>query len=737
MTLRLRLFQDALPAELETLRLSLVEGLSEPFTATVDFATKDPDLDLEGLLWERAAIAVLEDASPDVEPTYVHGVIEAAELIECAADSIYRLTLRPQIHGLRYRVRSRIFQDMDVPAIASQIFEEAGIASGETVWETQVYPPRVYCTQWKESELAFVSRLLEEEGIYYWIEHLSDQHVVHFCDSSDQRVRAAPDILLPVRRGAPDDPRLEVAYDVTLSTRVSHDAFVSRDWNFETPDTPPQGTFRDEEGAAREYYEFPGRFADEPNGARLARNRLDAFLTHRYRLRGSTSCRRLRPNVLFQLDGYPDAVSTEYLAVRLEHVCEVAQGGGGEGRWETRFDAMPSHMVYRPERRTPRPRATGKTSAVVTGPAGQEIHPDRFGRVKVKFYWDREGAMDETSSCWVRTQQMQTSTTMVLPRIGWEVDVGFEHGDPDRPVLLHKVYNDETMPPYGLPGALCQSALQSSTTPGGGGTNEIRMTDTAGEMELFIHAQKDMNTMVGNDLTEEITANSTSQVGADSTTNVTGSESMSVGGNQSLSVAGLTVRTTAGSCSVTVGGTDDVGVKSIHSVTVAGSRTDDVGGLMNVLANQATETFNASHTRTVGGAQVLIAAKAIADAVGGNKTENVAGAKVELISGSKSENIGAAKALTAGLVTMKAGADISYSSDGAMAITSGGPMAIKCGADFAISGSTVTITVGNATLDGAGAKAKVSAGSIELEAGKVDAAGSKTTLKGGSVKYVK
>ena len=293
----------------------------------------------------------------------------------------------------------------------------------------------------------------------------------------------------------------------------------------------------------------------------------------------------------------------------------------------------------------------GKESAVVTGPPGEEIHVDEFGRVKVKFYWDREGKMDDTSSCWLRVQQQNTAGSQILPRVGWEVEVGFHYGDPDRPVVLQKLYNAESMPPYALPDNLMQSSLQSSTTPGGGGTNEIRMNGANGGMEFFVHSQKDLSVTVGHNLTEKIPAvDETVQVTADCSVSIGATEDLSVGANQSASITGERVEDIAGSLTVDVGAVDQWGVSAMHAITVKGARSEDIGGLKNVLAQKVVETFNGDLTTQVGAALSINSVGPITEAVAGNKMETIAGAKLEIVRKAKAENIGVGKVLTAGVV---------------------------------------------------------------------------------------
>ena len=169
-----------------------------------------------------------------------------------------------------------------------------------------------------------------------------------------------------------------------------------------------------------------------------------------------------------------------------------------------------------PEPTVARPRTHGPQTAIVVGPPGEEIHTDEHGRIKVHFHWDRVSPFDDTASCWLRVQQQNTASSQILPRVGWEVEVGFLYGDPDRPLVLQKLYNAETMPPYALPDNLMQSSLQSSSTPGGGGTNEIRLNDGNGGMEFFVHAQKDLWVAAGHNLTEQIAVDESVQVASDS-----------------------------------------------------------------------------------------------------------------------------------------------------------------------------------------------------------------------------
>lgn len=735
MRLKAVISHSQLPAETRVSRLSVEEGLSRLFVAEVDFVCEDSELELVKMPGTDAAVLVAAD---DGSLRAFHGFVEQAEYLERRGDLFaYRLTLMPRLRGLEHRVRSRIFQDKSVVKVIQDVLKGAGVPDEEVSWSVVEGSEREYCTQWQESELAFVLRLLEDEGIFFWFEHSESGHVLHLADSPavHEPIEGAPG--LSFSNWDEQEALRDVVTHVTYSARMVPDAVMVRDWNWRTPQQPQEAKLGAKGAGALELYDFPAGFSSGGAGKRKAEDRLTAARGRQRVLRGTTPSLRLSPGRRFVLfDAQPDPINREYLLLGVRHLFEDPTAGtvaDEAGRYRAEFEAVPSDVEFRPPRVTPRPRVLGKESAVVTGPAGEEIHVDEFGRVKVKFYWDREGKMDDTSSCWLRVQQQNTASSQILPRIGWEVEVGFHYGDPDRPVVLQKLYNTESMPPYALPDNLMQSSLQSSTTPGGGGTNELRMNDGNGGMEFFVHSQKDMAVTVGHNLTEQIAVDETMQVKADCTVSIGATETLSVGANQSASITGVRVEDIAGSLTVDVGAVDKWGVSAMHAITVKGARSEDIGGLKNVLAQKVTETFNGSLTTQVGGVLAISSVGPVTEAVAGNKMETIAGAKLEIIRKAKAENIGVGKVLTAGAVKIKTGADVTFAAEAAMAITTGGPMAIQCGGDFNISGSSVTINVGKATLD-AGAKIDATPGSMKLKGDKVGGDGAQLKIKG-TIKY--
>jgi type VI secretion system secreted protein VgrG len=726
-----RLDHKDLPADVVVLGLRAREGLSVLFDVSVDFVTETADLDLKAMLWSTACATIARAAPPASERSF-HGVIEEARYL--GFDDTwhrYRLRLRPTLHGLAYRVRTRIFQDLDVVEIVTKVLQDAGADKDARFGVETTYPKREHCCQWKESELAFVLRLLEEEGIFYWFEHTETEHTLIFADHPSAHTPIAGDTILPLRsREARDE---ESIWNAVLAIRNGHDSVKSRDWYFEQPEEPyTNGAGGD---GARTRYEYPGRYKMGAEGARRAHVRHEEALHDARELGAEHDSLRVAPGKKLELaDVSPDALAGEYLVLGVEHTFAVSDRYDGgvsvHGDYRGTLRAIPSSVPFRAPRVTPKPIASGLESAVVTGPAGEEIHVDPYGRIKVHFYWDREGKVDDTASCWVRFQQMNTSGAMILPRLGWEVHVAFIDGDPDRPVALHKAYNAETLPPYALPANKTQSALQSSTSPGGGSTNEIRLQDGNGGMEWFLHASKDLDVVVAHDEKETIGVDATEVVSATFTATVGGNETGTVKGNQSVTVKVSSAAQTVGNKTVHVGGNDDWGIKKNFTWNTGSDRTETIDGLMNVLANKVDEVFNVDHDRTVGKVQALVSVTSIAETVGGSKTEKVKAAKAIVTPKEYAESMKGSKTLKSGAVKLKTGGDMTLMAKGAIALTSAGGITIKCDENAMITGRQVRVTAGKATLSGGGGKFKMSS-SLTIDAKKFGGAGGpKLHIKG-------
>ncbi|MCB9596653.1 MAG: type VI secretion system tip protein VgrG [Sandaracinaceae bacterium] len=735
-----RVFLESLGAYASAARIHARGALSAPFDVEALFYLDDGELDLDSLLWTNAVAFITNEERGSAQ--LFHGVIEEADYLrQTHVGHLYRVRLRPRVHELAYRVRTRIFQNLTAVEIVQQVLRDAGVPDDAVQWDlANQYDPREYCTQWNESELAFVSRLLEDEGIFYWFDHAEDGHVMRMADTADAHEAIEGNPVLPM--AARLDPMTEQVTDVTWTARVTSDVHTTRDWNWGTPAQPMQSMRESDGSVALERYEYPGHFVTQAEGDARASDRVAAQLVDRYCVTGRASAWALVAGRYFALvNARPDYLVGEYVLTSVEHRFEHGRPANGspatEAQYVSSFTAMPRDLAYKPPRSTPRPKVYGVESAVVTGPPGEEIHVDAFGRIKVRFYWDREHPVDDTASCWIRVQQLNNAGTMILPRVGWEMGIVFLDGDPDRPVAIHKTYNREEMPPYELPANKTQGSLRSSSSPGGGGTNEIRMQDGNGGMELFMHAQKDYSERVGNDRVEQVTCDVTEQTGTELETSVKGAEDVSVGADQSVTVAGGQNDDTGGSVTLSIGAKDDIGVTGNHTRANDGSRSDTIGAAQLVLANRIAHTANGNWDRTVTAVQLLLAVEDITDATGGTKTELIAGAKIEKIGGAKSENMGAAKALTAGAIKESTSGDIAIAG-AALSIAAGGPIQIGAGGAFSFAGKNVTWTSpASATLKAGGCELKLSGGTLNVAGKKLSVSGTAQVTLKGTVKWKK
>jgi type VI secretion system secreted protein VgrG len=511
---------------------------------------------------------------------------------------------------------------------------------------------------------------------------------------------------------------------------------VTRDWNWERPANPIEAEQKLDGSQGRVWYEYPGGFSDAADGGRRAKDRLEAVDRTRL-LEGSSSCRRLRAGHRFECSGaFPSFFDMEWLLVRVDHSYDATPGAGEhEGAYTARFSAIPAECAFRPPRRTPKPRVRGKELAVITGPGGEDIHVDKMGRVKIHFLWDREGPLDDKSSTWVRVQQLNTSGSMILPRVGWEVDVGFLDGDPDRPVVLQKLYNRDNLPPHGLPDAKTKTSLQSHTAQGGEGVNALHFEDGSGGMECALVASKDLNIVVGHDATEKIGTDASHEVGLNLHTNVGGNEEISIGAGQKTSIGGACTLETVGDKSVSVGGMDQLKVTGNTKLTCDGSQTESVAALSNVLASTIIETVNGSSKRKIGAAFSLNAVKAIVEIVGGSKTETTGGARVEILRGAHSESVSGSKILTTAAVMEKTGGDVSLSAKSNLAITVGGPMAVHADGAFTFSGDIVAIVAGSAEFKVGEDTALTAKSKLEVTGTKMGAGGKALLKLQGTIDY--
>ena len=732
MRLRAGVQHKEIAPEARVERLTVHEALSQLFDARVEIAHPDLDLDVAALLDTTCLVSLEDEASGEV--LRFHGVVEEAAALEPHRDDRrYQLRLRPRIAALAYRVRSRLFQKKSALDVVKDVLKGAGIPAEALSYRLErTYPKRDLCVQYRESELDLVLRLLEDEGIFFWFEHGEDGHVMVLADSPSAHQPIPGDKVLPHTRW--QHGQRESVSDLVFSSDIGPDVYQARDWNWRRPSHVIEVEQEREGARGRAWYEYPGGFDAAADGGRRAKDRVQAVDRTRV-LRGRSNCLRLAPGRTFEVEGAtPSYLSRDWLAIEVDHDFDAGVGSEERGVYTARFRALAADAPFRPERLTRSPLVTGKDLAMVTGPAGEDIHVDDMGEVKVHFVWDREGATDDRSSSWFRVQQLNTSGSMILPRVGWEMSVGYLDGDPDRPVVLQRLYNRDAMPPHGLPDAKTKSSLQSHTTGGGEGVNALAMEDGSGGMELGLTASRDLNVVVGHDHTEEVGTDASHEVGKDLQVLVGSTEEVTISAGQSTSVGGDAALETVGSKTVSIGGMDSLGVKKLHTTTCDGSRSESIGSLANLLASHVVETVNGSSTRNIGAALSLNAVKGLVEVVGGSKTESTGAARIELLRGAHGETIGGNKVLNSAAIVEKAGEDVSLAAKGNLTITVGGVVAEKVGGDFMVSAPVVTLVAATASLKGGGSEIKLS-GPITVKGSKTSVDGEAMVTLNGTIDY--
>ncbi|MGI9419078.1 MAG: type VI secretion system Vgr family protein [Geminicoccaceae bacterium] len=579
------------------------EAISDVFDFELELLSEDDGIALEDMLGKPINLTMqLENQSE----RYFHGY--AAEFVYGGTDGSYAryfARVRPWLWFLSNTTDCRIFQNMSVPDIVKQIFSKYPNASYEFK-VNQSYSPRVYCVQYDESDLDFVRRLLEEEGIFFFFEHQDGEHKLLLGD--DETVYLQRDDYHEVPFFPRDDQarrERDHLYDWQGMLSVRPGSFVQNSFDFEKPKSDlltRRSAPLPHDQAEGEVYCYPACYEETDQGTKRARIRLEEYQASHKRMRGAGTVAGLGHGQKFKLTDYPRSdQNDEYLVIAIDHeiwadAYRASASSGDEDPYLCAVDVQPASIPYRSPMVTPRPVVTGPQTAIVTGPSGEEIWTDKYGRVKVQFPWDREGKKDENSSRWIRVSQAWAGTGfggIHIPRIGQEVIIEFWAGNPDWPMVTGRVYDAANMPPYGLPGSATQSGIKSDSTKGGGGSNELRFEDKKGEEQVWIHAQKNEDIKVENDKTEN--------VGHDETIGIAHDRTEEVGNNETLTVVVDRTRN--------VGKNEQVTVGSNQTVNVGQNRTDMVG---------------ANETRTV----AMILAQNVGlhrnVAVGGNQTEEVA-----------------------------------------------------------------------------------------------------------------
>lgn len=490
---RFRLFIAGSESDLQVLAFTGREALNQPFAFELDLIGDNAQADLNSLLHQLAFQEISRDGAGFHGQIYSLGCSETGERL-----TRYTLSLRPRLAYLAHRINQRIFQHMSVPQIVAQVLEDHGILQGAYAFRLLgPYPEREYCVQYGESDLQFIHRLCEEEGIHYHFQHSASAHVLVFGDDQST-FRALPPLDFHFDSGLCPDAPFANRFGVRLATRTTHVA--RRDYDCTHPAHALESKAATHAQPRLEDYDYPGRFAERNRGERLAARALERHRSDCRMAEGQSDQPQLVSGHTFVLRRHSvQAWNTSWLLTEVRHegkqpqVLKAYAGAQSTDQpqgYRNSFLAIERDTPFRPPLDHPKPKVLGSQSAVVTGPPGEEIYCDDLGRIKVRFFWDRDDTHAEHSSCWIRVAASwagQQMGAISLPRVGMEVLVSFLDGDPDRPVVSGCLYNGTHLPAYKLPDHKTLSTLKSQEYKGSR-SNELRIDDTTGQISVALRS---------------------------------------------------------------------------------------------------------------------------------------------------------------------------------------------------------------------------------------------------------
>ncbi|WP_317119769.1 type VI secretion system Vgr family protein [Cronobacter malonaticus] len=610
-------------------KLSGREALSEPFMFTLTLLGTDARADRSALLGQPVTVTIPTQAL--MTPRYLNGKVTrvAVSAVELSGTryAAYELTVEPDLWPMQRDRNLRIFQGQTVPQIVKTLLGESRVNMEERlsgsyrVWE--------YCVQYQESSLDFISRLLELEGIAYHFRHEQDRHTLVLTDAPGQYEPFPGYETIPYHvtpsGGSTDEEGIS---QWALEDSVTPGIYSLDDYDFRKPNAwlfqARQNPLSPQPGSI-DVYDWPGRFVEHGHGEFYARIRQERWQVEHRQTQGTATALGIAPGHTFVLRNAPFfGDNGEYLTTVAHYRFEenrYASGPDSNTLHEIRFEVIPADVPYRPSQKTPWPRTYGPQTAKVVGPQGESIWTDKYGRVKVKFHWDRLGKGDDTSSGWVRVSSAwagQGFGGVQIPRVGDEVVVDFINGDPDRPLITGRVYNEASMPPWALPAAATQMGFLSRSKDGSpDNASALRFEDKAGEEQVWLHAEKNMDTEIENDETHSVGSNRTKTIGANETTTVKKNRTETVVENETITVHQNRTETVDGN----------------ETITIHSNRTETVDQNEDVRIGQ-------NQSVTVNGAQTLRVDK--------TKTETIALASMLNVGLAQNTNIGAAYVLNVG-----------------------------------------------------------------------------------------
>src|SRR5688572_4546789 len=633
----------------------------------------------------------------------------------------YAMEVKPKLWMLTQSQQSRIFQNKDVKQILEIVLQGYDFQ----IQTQRTYQPKNYCVQYRESDFDFASRIMEEEGIFYYFTHTADKHEMIIADNSQSHVPCPSKSSIDFVAENTGESVTPVVHRWSLDYQLQTAKIEFRDYHFQLPDKKleaPRPSVNSNGNQGTELYDWPGGYAKRFDGidkgggeqaanlqkvfqdsVQIAESAVDALDVRYKTYRGISDCASFTGGHKFKIDKLPiKDDNREYALTSLmfgyyQSPDYTSTGNELDRPLQNQFECIAvgdaKFPTFRPQHVTPKPTVYGPVTAVVVGPGGKEIHTDKFGRVKVQFHWDRYGKKDQNSSCWIRVSQPWAGKgwgSVATPRIGQEVIVDFLEGDPDQPIITGRVYNGENQPPFGFPAGAVLSGVKSNTHKGSG-FNEISLDDTAGKERVFIHGQYNMDTVVEHDQTSTIHNCRTDRVDVDDSESIGNNQKWDVGvnrdakigSNETLTVGANRTKKIGANETITIGSNRDATVGASESLTVALQRTHSVG------INE-TITVGAAQEITVGGLQSITIGAVQTINVGASQSTSVGAGQTNSIGAAQSTSVGAARSITVGAAqttevaanaSMSIGGDESRTVTGGRKTSTGKDDALKVGAN--------------------------------------------------------
>ena len=608
--------------DFKVLAFNGTEAISRLYAIQVELVSESPDFDLESLLSQPAFLQF------GLNGEGIHGRIEDAFVGEAGKRlTRYHLTLVPALHYLQFSHNQRIFQHLTVPQIVAKVLQGHGIQADAYTFHVSTSPEREYCTQYGESDFEFIQRLCSEDGISWHHQHSQAGHLLVFTDDQTYFPKLGD---TPYRQGsglAADHPVVS-QFSTRLGTRTS--TSTRRGYDLKRPSLLLESQFTAEFNPALEDYRYPALIENEKLGKQLAQQALERHRADYQLAEGKSDQPTLRSGHFFDLTEHPrQQCNALWLLLSVTHAgkqpqsleeaitSDIKSEDGFTQGYRNTFSAIPWDVFYRPPLVTRKSVLVSQT-ARVTGPAGEEIFCDEYGRVKVEFHWDRAELGSDKSSCWLRVSSSWAGEgfgAVTLPRIGMEVVVTYLEGNPDHPLITGCVPNKVTPVPYPLPAHKTKTVLRSHSSPANGGYNELSIEDRAGQEKIYLRAQRDIEQVILNDSDTKIGNDRREQITRDSHSLISNDRFEQVDNNSSSLIKGDELHTTQGLRNTVIGGNELISITGNSSTTADGTLVIQAGTQAHVTAANVVINAGMSLTLQAGGQHILITAGGIFSSV--------------------------------------------------------------------------------------------------------------------------